>query len=111
MDLKKKVGESNNYLYLLKDFSDECLSSVSDHIKTKVLDSLENKKSNLEKLLANHKYTEILKEIHNEILNNIKQLNKIIKSYFETFNEKTNKTINNVKSLIGNDSKKKKNRR
>ena len=41
-------------------------------------------------------------------MNNIKQLNKIIESYFETFNEKTNKTINNVKSLIGNDSKKKK---
>ena len=103
-EYKKTIKENNKYLLTLNDENNKYLRSIYKRLKEGITNLLEKKKKDLEKSFEAKNFDNILKEINNEILNNIKQLKQEIESYIHIFNERTNKAIYTINKIIGDSS-------
>ena len=95
-EIRRIVRENCEKLELLKQASNGYIESISNKLKEKMKISLEKKKNNIHELFQSKNYKEILKEINEDIFNNLKELNEIIKFYLNTFNLKSKILIDEI---------------
>ena len=99
-EFSNKIGAIKEAIIKLLNENKNKITSMGKGYKEKVLKSLYEKKSNLEKLLSSKNYEEILEEINKEMNNNIGELNIQIQEYLNTNDLECSKLIKEAKDVI-----------
>ena len=99
-EFSNKIGAIKEAIIKLLNENKNKITSMGKGYKEKVLKSLYEKKSNLEKLLSSKNYEEILEEINKEMNNNIGELNIQIQEYLNNNDLECSKLIKEAKDVI-----------
>ena len=99
-EFSNKIGAIKEAIIKLLNENKNKITSMGKGYKEKVLKSLHEKKSNLEKLLSSKNYEEILEEINKEMNNNIGELNIQIQEYLNNNDLECSKLIKEAKDVI-----------
>ena len=96
----KSVSNISEKMYLLIESSDKEIQLIIEEIKMKITNAIKTKEENINKLLDSKNYKDIIKEINNEISNNLEKLNKWIEDYLEKYNSESEKFFNGEQELL-----------
>ena len=105
-DLKKisifesKIKDIKFEFNALLSSNENEIKSIVENYKKNVTNSLKAKKSDLDKLLENKDYTEILGEINKEIKSNLKGLDEIIKNFIDKNNSQSKTILTRAREII-----------
>jgi hypothetical protein len=97
--VEKTKNVKYSIINLLNDSKNK-INSMEKNYKENVMKSLNEKKSNLEKLLTTKNYGEILEEINKEMINNLGDLNGQIQEFLNHNDTECSKLFEEVKEII-----------